>query len=119
VKKYRLIDHTADVGLVAQGNSLADAFSNAAYGMFSIIVDLRTVRNVESRFVKLEESDSEALLYEWLNHLIYVFDVEMLLFKKFEMQEFTGTTLTAICYGEKYDVKRHQLGSASKRQLIT
>lgn len=107
--KYRLIEHTADMGLVAQGDSLPEAFANAAYGLFSIITDLRKVRQTEYRLVKLEEVDLEALLFEWLNHLIYLFDVETLLFKKFVITYFDDRKLKARCYGEKYDPSRHQL----------
>jgi len=109
VKRFELIEHTADTGLVAHGRTLAEAFANAAYGMFSIIADLRTVRQVENRLIELSEEDSETLLFEWLNSLIYFFDVETLLFRRFDMSEFDGYRLKATCHGEKYDSSRHHL----------
>ncbi|MFQ6122325.1 MAG: archease [Dehalococcoidales bacterium] len=109
MKRFQFIEHTADVGLVAYGKTLAEAFANAAYGLFSIIAELRTVKEIESRQLELEEDDLEALLFEWLNRLIYLFDVERLLFKRFEVRDFDGHGLKAICYGEKYDPSRHQL----------
>ncbi|MFH0769322.1 MAG: archease [Chloroflexota bacterium] len=109
MKRFKLIEHTADTGLVAYGSTLAEAFANAAYGMFSIIADLRTVRGVENRVIEVSEGDSEALLFEWLNRLIYLFDVEMLLLKRFDISEFDGYNLKAICHGEKYDSSRHHL----------
>jgi SHS2 domain-containing protein len=107
--RYRLIEHTADIGLVAYGISIADAFANAAYGLFSIMTDLRKVRQTEYRLVELQEHDQESLLFEWLNHLIYVFDVENLLFKKFEIMYLDDKKLTAKCFGEKYDPNRHEI----------
>ncbi len=109
MRKYRLIPHTADLGLVAYGKTLSEAYANAAYGMFSIMADLRSVRAVESRTVSLEEQDPESLLFEWLNSLIYFFDVELLLFKKFDITGFSDRRLRAECYGEKYDPSRHHL----------
>ncbi len=109
MKRFRLIEHTADTGLIAYGKNLAEAFANAACGMFSIITDLRAVKETESRTVELNEEDSESLLFEWLNHLIYLFDVEMLLFRRFDIKDFDGRGLKAICYGEKCDPSRHQL----------
>jgi SHS2 domain-containing protein len=109
VKRFKLIEHTADTGLIAYGRTLAEAFANAAYGMFSIITDLRTVREVESRVLEVSEADSETLLFEWLNRLIYFFDVEMLILKRFDISEFDGYRLRAICHGEKYDASRHHL----------
>lgn len=108
-KKYRFIEHTADTGLVAYGSTLAEAYVNAAIGMFSIIIDLDAVEEVETRQVEIKEDDAEALLFEWLNHLLYYLDVEMLLFKRFDMIAFDDHGLTATCFGEKYDSSRHQL----------
>ncbi len=109
MKRYRLIEHTADVGLIAYGSTLAEAFGNAAYGMFSIIAKLGTVRETESRQLEVNDNDLEGLLFEWLNSLIYFFDVEMLLLKRFEISNLAGNRLKAICYGEKYDPLRHHI----------
>ena len=114
MKRFELIEHTADIGLIAYGNTLAGAFANAAYGMFSIIAGLDTVRETESRRLELSEEDPEALLFEWLNRLIYFFDVEMLLFSRFDIIEFDGCRLKAVCHGEKYDPSRHQLKTGVK-----
>jgi len=109
MRRFRFIEHTADVGLVAYGRDLGEAFANAAYGMFSIIAELKSVREKESRQVEIQEADVEALLFEWLNRLIYLFDVEGLLLRKFDIREFDETHLKAVCYGEKYDPSRHQI----------
>ena len=109
MKRFQLIEHTADTGLIAYGYSLAEAFANAAYGLFSIIAELRKVREVESRPVAVSAEDAESLLFEWLNNLIYVFDVEYLLCKRFDITEFTQHNLKAICWGERYDPSRHRL----------
>ena len=109
VRRFRLIEHTADIGLIAYGKTLAEAFANAAYGMFSIIAGLRNVKEVESREVDIAKEDVESLLFEWLNSLIYFFDVDMLLLKRFDIKEFDEHRLKAVCYGEKYDPTRHHL----------
>lgn len=109
MKRFDFIEHTADIGLVAYGKTLAEAFGNAAYGMFSIIADLENVAEVESREVALSEEDSEALLFEWLNTLLYIFDVDNLLLKRFDIQEFDGLRLRAVCHGEIYDPERHHI----------
>ncbi len=102
------------MGLVAYGHDLAEAFANAAYGLFSIIADLSRVQERESCQVELKEVDAETLLFEWLNYLLYIFDVEMLLLKRFDIERFDGSALTAICYGEKYDPSRHRLKTGVK-----
>jgi SHS2 domain-containing protein len=109
MRRFRLIEHTADIGLVAYGKNLKEAFANAAYGMFSIIAELDEVNEVESRKVEVTGEDIESVLFEWLNSLLYYFDVEMLLFKKFDITDLDDKRLTALCYGEKYDPARHQM----------
>ncbi len=113
-KRFRLIEHTADIGLVAYGKNLAEAYANAACGLFSIIAELKAVREIESREVAADEDDPEALLFEWLNRLIYLFDVEKLLFRRFDISDFDGQHLKATCYGEKYDPSRHRLKTGVK-----
>jgi len=109
MRRLQLIEHTADTGLVAYGRSLAEAFANAAYGLFSIITELDRVREAKSRPVAVTAGDVEGLLFNWLNELIYVFEVEHLLFKRFDVNEFTEHNLKAECWGETYDASRHQL----------
>jgi SHS2 domain-containing protein len=109
MKRFKLIEHTADIGLIAYGQDLAEAFSNAAYGLFSIITDLRRVRKVESRIVELQERSPEDLLFSWLNHLIYLFDTEQMLFKRCYVQEFDGLKIKSVCFGEKADPLRHDI----------
>ena len=109
MKRFELIEHTADMGLKAYGKTLAEAFANAAYGMFSIIAEVDRVKEVESRRVEVSADDVESLLFEWLNSLLYYFDVEGLIFKRFEIKEFGEKRLAADCFGEKYDPARHQI----------
>jgi SHS2 domain-containing protein len=114
MEKFELIEHTADMGLVAYGETLVEAFANAAFGMFSIIAELDAVREVEKRRLEISEEDMEGLLFEWLNSLLYCFDVEMLIFKSFDIMEFGEGCLVAECSGEKYDPSRHRLKTGVK-----
>jgi len=109
MKKFELIEHTADIGLKAYGETLSGAFGNAALGMLSIMAEHENVSEKESRRVEVKADDIEGLLFEWLNTLLYYFDVEMLLFKRFDIIEFQDDRLVAICYGEPYDSSRHSL----------
>ena len=109
MKRFQLIEHTADTGLIAYGTNLAEAFASAAYGLFSIITELNRVREAQSRPVTVSAGDIEGLLFNWMNELIYVFEVEYLLFKRFDITEFSEHNLKATCWGERYDPSRHQL----------
>jgi SHS2 domain-containing protein len=112
--KYRTIEHTADIGLLAWGDSLADAFLNAGKGMSSIMVDLRTVAIKERQEISVEEKGLESLLFSWLNRLLYYFDTDGILFRQFEIKSFGNNYLVADCFGEKYNPLRHIIKTGVK-----
>ncbi len=112
--RFEVIDHTADVGIIAYGSDLKEAFANAAYGMFSLIADLGEVKENVNRKVEVQSTDEEALLVDWLNELLYLFDVEHVIFKRFDITALSQTQLKAKAYGEKIDTSRHQLKTAVK-----
>jgi SHS2 domain-containing protein len=114
MKRFKLIEHTADTGIEACGGTLAEAFANAACGMFSIIAGLDNVEEKVSRRVEVDSDDAESLLFEWLNSLLYYFDVENLLFKRFDIMDFDDRHLAAECFGEAYDPSRHRLKTGVK-----
>ncbi len=108
-KRFRVLAHTADIGLVARGRDLPEAFANAAFGLFSIMTDLRSVRLSETRSIEINEADYESLLFEWLNNFVYLFDVQSMLFRRFEITEFGPRHLQARCRGEPFDQDRHRI----------
>jgi SHS2 domain-containing protein len=55
--KFELLEHTADVGVIATGDSLAEALAWAARGMFSVIVEPDTVALVSSLEVSVSSPD--------------------------------------------------------------
>ena len=112
--RFEVIDHTADVGIIAYGGDLKEAFANAAYGMFSLIADLDGVGEVVSREIDVQATDQEALLVDWLNELLYLFDVDHIIFKRFEITDLNRNRLKAKVYGERIDASRHQLKTAVK-----
>ena len=114
MKKFDIVEHTADTGIVAYGADMREAFANAAYGMFSLMADLEQVREETSRYIEAEVGDRESLVVSWLNELLYMFDVERIVFKRFDILELTNTRLRADAYGEKVDASRHELRSGVK-----
>ena len=108
------MEHTADTGIIAYGTDMPEAFANAAYGMFSLMADLRQVREETSRYVEAEAGDTESLVVSWLNELLYIFDVERIIFRRFDVLEITNTRLKADAYGEKVDPSRHKLRGGVK-----
>lgn len=113
-KEFELIDHTADVGIIAHGASVNQAFANAARGLFSIITNLDDIEEALHRDIEVTAPDQESLLVAWLNELIYLFDTENIIFNRFDITRLTNTQLKARIYGEKVDSSRHELKTGVK-----
>jgi SHS2 domain-containing protein len=113
-KDFEILDHTADVGIIAYGADLKQAFANAARALFSLITELDDVGEVLYRDIELTASDEESLLVGWLNELVYRFDTEGILFKRFDIIQLDETYLQAKGYGEKADVSKHSLKTGVK-----
>jgi len=108
-KEFEIIDHTADVGIRAYGADTKQAFANAARALFSLITDLDDVAEALHRDIELTAPDQESLLVAWLNELIYLFDAEQLLFRRFDITRLSHTQLEARSYGERVDKSKHEL----------
>jgi len=113
-KDFEILDHTADVGIIAYGADLKQAFANAARALFSLITELDDVEEVLYRDIELTASDVESLLVDWLNELVYRFDTEGIIFKRFDIIQLEDTHLKARGYGEKADSSRHKLKTGVK-----
>ncbi len=111
---YEVFEHTADIGLHAYGLTTSQLFCNAAAGMESLMVSPAQIEEKISREVAVEGHDPVALLISWLNELIFLFDTEYLLLKRFEISKITDLSLRATVSGEPYNAARHDLGSAIK-----
>lgn len=107
-KRYVQIAHTSDVGIAAYGKSTDELFANAAAGMFSLITDLRGVRNVGEYRVRLKGDTPEDLMVAWLSELLYLHETEKLLFKQFDVKV-RKNALDAKVGGEVMDRGRHHL----------
>ena len=113
-KDFEILDHTADVGIIAHGADINQAFANAARALFSLITELDNVAEVLHRDIEVTAPDIESLLVEWLNELIYLFDTENILFKRFDITRLSHTQLKARNYGEKVDRSKHKLKTGVK-----
>ena len=114
VKDFEVLEHTADVGIRAYGADITEAFANAARGLFSLITELDDIEEVEEREIELTADDQESLLVNWLNELVYLFDTENIVFKRFDITQLDNTRLKAKCYGERVDTSRHKMKTGVK-----
>jgi SHS2 domain-containing protein len=105
---YEYFDHTADMGVRVYGKDLTELFTEAALGMFNLIVPLEQFEPKDAIDVLLKAENAEELLWSWLRELHYLFSTQKLVFKEFEFQELSETVVWATCWGEYFDPEKHQ-----------
>ena len=107
---FTLLEHTADIGVSACGDSLEEALCWLAAGMFSLIVDAKTVAPVSSRVISVASRDREALAVDWLNELLYQYEATGFLPKECHVTlDQRDRRLKAVCKGEEADLDRHHI----------
>ena len=88
--RFSEIDHTADIGLQAEGESLNELFANLAFGMIRIISGEREYQpNISLHIELLEKSESD-LIISWLSEINYYLNVHQflpLIFKQIHIQK--------------------------------
>jgi len=102
MKEFEIIDHTADIGIVAYGKTKREVFINAAKGMFEIIAG--EDRDLKENFyakIKLEAKSLEDLLIAWLNELLYISEVKLVILNKFKIKELSDVQIKAEVGGTK------------------
>lgn len=111
---YEYIDHTADAGIVAYGRNLEEVFVNAARGLTSLMVNPETIAETTRREITAEGPNMEELLVAWLNEILYLFDTEGLVFRRFEITHLGAGRVQGTGYCEKIDPSRHELKAQVK-----
>ena len=111
MKKFDWVEHPSDIGFRAYGRDLAEAFENAALALFEVMVDTSKVKPRDEVDVKLKAEDEKALLYDWLDKLLYFHDTRNLVMSKFKVaisRAESGFELDAKAWGERFDPAKHQ-----------
>ena len=117
---YKLVDHTADIGISVEGEDLRDFFATSAHAMLSQMIDLSKIKEKETKRVKLEGENLEDLLIRWLNELLFL-STKGYIFKNFNIEKLQTTSLSASLKGDKIDFRKiplkQQIKAATYHQL--
>ena len=100
---FELVPHTADIAAAVQGRNLEELFFNAARALYFILLGPHIVVVQTERVVVVDSIDTDALLVDWLNELIYLVDAEQLTFSQFEMLCLSETHVRVRCHGGHID----------------
>lgn len=114
MKRFEILDHTADIGIIVHGESLKALFENAGEAFFHLITDLKKVKRRVERRVHIEGESLDRLMVDWLSELLYLHDVENLLFKGFNVGAVGEDGLKATVKGEPFQEGVHVIKTEVK-----
>ena len=114
MKRFEVLEHTADIGLIVYGEDLQALFENAGEAFFHLMTDLKKVRPRTERRIEIGKENLERLMVDWLTGLLYLHDVEHLLFKKFQVESVGEDGLRARVKGEPFQEGIHVMKTGVK-----
>ncbi len=112
--KFKFIEHTADVGIEAYGETLEEMFSNAALGLFELMADTKEVEEKEKFKIKAKGEDLQSLLYDFLEKFLILHDTNNIVFSRAVVRKIENNELEAEAWGEKFDSEKHEEGTHVK-----
>lgn len=111
---YEFFDHTADIGIRAQGTTLAELFVQMAQGLIELLAEDTVLTPRQTRSVRLTALDAPSLLLAWLQELLFWFSTERFLPVEYALEEVTETELRGTVRGDTFDPVRHAQGREVK-----
>jgi len=79
MERYRILPHTADGKFQAFGQTLEEAFGNAALALASLMWDWTAITPKVRHFVRVTGVDREQLLVKFLGEVVYLFETRQFL----------------------------------------
>jgi SHS2 domain-containing protein len=116
--RYELFPHDADIGVRGFGASQAEAFEQAALAMTAAFTDPETVAALREVNVDCEAPDSELLLADWLNAIVYEMATRHMLFGRFQVR-IEDARLHGKAWGEEISAAKHEPGVEIKGATYT
>ena len=75
-KNFRYLEHTADIKFEAFGKTYEEVFENSGYAFSNLVVDTDKVEKNIVKKINLSSEDIISLLYDFLEELIILLEVE-------------------------------------------
>ena len=109
---FEEISHTADIKIRVRAPNLESLFSETLNALMQVLYGTDR-RGCTIKEIQVESPDNESLLLDFLSEVLFVSEVESLVF--FEARiSIHGSHLTAELSGEPFDPNRHSGGSEVK-----
>ena len=92
---YRILEHTADIGIESWGESIEECFEQSAYGLAELLGAQAASGAADRAHVSASGGDRGALLVDFLNQLLLLHETHEVAFGETKVTRITGTELEA------------------------
>src|SRR3989338_2137285 len=102
-KKFEFLEHTGDVKFRAYGKNVGEVFQNCALAVSSVFSRNGEINETGKKEFVLSENNYESLLYQFIEELIYLFDVDAFVVSRAEVkltEENGKITAYVLVYGD-------------------
>jgi len=100
-KRYKFLEHTADVKFQSYGSTIEEVFTNAAYALKDTITKGIEIKEKIKWTVNAGGKDDPALLYNFLEEFLFLFDSENFIFSKILSFEMKNDEIKAEVIGDR------------------
>ena len=104
---WETFEHEADVGLVVRGRDGPDLFVEAGLALYELVCDIEAVEQRERYRLAGSADGVEALLVDWLNDLVFLFEGGGVVCSGFSFESWSETAYEGVALGEPVDPARH------------
>ena len=114
IKHCRTFEHTADVGLEARADTLAELFEAMGEGLAEVICPRCEVKRQKTLQIRVASENVESLLVDFLSEILRLFNLEKFLVARVSVERIDEMSVAAKVGGEPYEPARHELGDEIK-----
>lgn len=101
MKKYKFLEHTADVKFQAFGKTIEEAFSNAALALAETMTKGTKINEKVKWNIDATGKDYSSLLYNFLEEFLFLLDTENFLLARITRIKINEEELEAEAIGDK------------------
>ena len=99
MKKFEFLEHTADIKFRVYGKNIKDVFENSALAVSHIFSRGKKIKSVKKKEFSVAAKNREALLYQFIDNIIYLFDAENFVVARVDVK-LLESKLNAVVYGD-------------------
>ncbi|PKN73246.1 MAG: hypothetical protein CVU52_07280 [Deltaproteobacteria bacterium HGW-Deltaproteobacteria-10] len=109
MQKYKVFDHTADIGCEISGKTRKELFANAVAALFDLMLERKSGQGNApiTQSIAVEGNDLEDLLINFLREALFLFNGKKIVITGCHPVEINKQRIVVQFSGEPYDPQKH------------